>query len=54
MRVTCVVVCVLVACFVVVGSSDAADDAAGQKKPAQSKWVQAMEKTFKNISKVDQ
>jgi len=35
----------------IVESSVAADDAAPKKKPAKSKWVQAMEKTFKTLDK---
>jgi hypothetical protein len=51
MRKTSVVLTVLVACFVIVETSLAADDAAPKKKPAKSKWVQAMEKTFKTLDK---
>ena len=41
MRKTTVVLTMLVACFVFIDTS-AADDAAPKKKPAKSKWVQAM------------
>ncbi len=50
MRKTPVVVTMLVACFVIIETS-AADDAAPKKKPAKSKWVQMMEKTFKTKDK---
>ena len=48
---TSVVLTVLVACFVIVETSIAADDAPKKKKPASSKWVQAMEKSFKTLDK---
>ena len=51
MRMISVVLTLLVACFVVVKTSVAADDAAAKEKPAKSKWVQAMEKTFKTKDK---
>ena len=51
MRMTCVVLTMLAVSFVVVGSSDAADDAAAKEKPAKGRWVQAMEKTFKTKDK---
>jgi Ca2+-binding EF-hand superfamily protein len=51
MRKTVAVLTVLIACSVIVGTSDAADDTAAKKEPAKSKWVQAMEKTFKTLDK---
>ena len=51
MRKSSVVLTVLIACVVIVETSVAADDAAVKKKPAKSKWVQAMEKTFKTLDK---
>ena len=54
MRKSSVVLTVLIACVVILETSVAAvaaDDAAVKKKPAKSKWVQAMEKTFKTLDK---
>jgi Ca2+-binding EF-hand superfamily protein len=51
MRKTVAVLTMLIACFVIVETSVAADDAATKKEPAKSKWVQAMEKTFKTLDK---
>ena len=51
MRKTVAVLTVLIACSMIVGTSVAADNAATTKKPAKSKWVKTMEKTFKTTDK---
>ncbi|HIE97167.1 MAG TPA: hypothetical protein EYG03_12500 [Planctomycetes bacterium] len=51
MKNTSVVLTALLACFVIAGTCVAADDETAKKKPAKTKWVQTMEKTFKTLDK---
>ena len=51
MKKTSVLLTMLVACFVIVETSFAGDDAAAKKTPANSKWVQLMERNFKTLDK---